>query len=111
MRARLTLLLWLLCAVPGACGAALHLLFPYDYLSLTEAERDLYVRGVLDARLAPLGDTGRLPWLSRCLVEKGVFQVRQVVEEQMIPSPESAGIPMPYLIERALVALCGAPRG
>jgi len=61
---------------------------------------------VLDARLAPLGDVSRLEALSKCLIDVGVGQVQAVVEAQVIPGPETAVIPMPYLIERALQIAC-----
>ena len=90
----------------ATCEAALHLMFPYDYLSMPHDERRLYVLAVVDTRLAPLGSSDRLEWLTRCLVEQGVTRVQHVVENEVIPSPESAVIPMPYVVERALQIVC-----
>ena len=87
---------------------ALHLMFPYDYLALGDEQRRIYVMGVVDASLAPFTETPRLEWLTRCLVTNGVGRVRAVLETRVIPGPESAVIPMPYLVERALVEVCGS---
>ncbi len=90
----------------SAAQPALHLLFPYDYLALSYDERRLYLLGVLDARLAPLAATDRLEWLNRCMTQVGITRVQDVVEKEVIPTPESAVIPMPYLVERALQVAC-----
>lgn len=90
----------------AAGQSALHLVFPYDYLALSADERRLYLLGVLDARLAPLAETDRLEWLTQCLTENGIARVRHVVETVVIPTPETAVIPMPYVVERALQVVC-----
>ena len=90
----------------SAAQPALHLLFPYDYLALSYDERRLYLLGVLDARLAPLAASDRLEWLNRCMTQVGITRVQEVVERDVIPTPETAVIPMPYLVERALQIAC-----
>ena len=98
------LCVWL--SASAAQQPALHLLFPYDYLTLSYDERRLYLLGVLDARLAPLVATDRLEWLNRCLTQVGLTRVQEVVEKDVIPTPETAVIPMPYVVERALQMVC-----
>jgi hypothetical protein len=105
--AREMLCLTFLAALPAP--AAVHLMFPYDYLSLNEDERRAYVLGVVDTRLAPLRTDDALDWRSRCLTRHGITEVQAVLEEMMIPTPGSAVIPMPYLVERAITHLCGTP--
>ena len=75
MNARLPSALLLAALIwPIGAHAALHLMFPYDYLSLTEAERRHYVLGVLDARLAPLAPLPpRRPGLLSGKVEDSFF--------------------------------------
>ena len=90
-------------------GAALHLMFPFDYLSLSEDERRYYLVGVLDTRLAPLRSAERLEWLGECVTTHGIGGIQDVLENEVIPAPHTATIPMPYLVERALTQLCGAP--
>lgn len=90
----------------AASETALHLMFPYDYLSMSDDERRLYVLGVVDTHLAPLEQSARLDWLTRCLTQEGITRVQHVLETELIPSPETAVIPMPYVVERALQMVC-----
>ena len=96
----------LLCLATSTSLAALHLMFPYDYLSLSQEERRLYLVGVVDARLAPLSANGRLDWLSDCVSKEGMFRLQQVIEENVIATPEIAVIPMPYVVERGIAIIC-----
>lgn len=102
----LLLVLGVVVGINGQAQDSLHLMFPYDYLSMPPEQRRLYTLGVIDARLSALVGNSRLAGISRCLTRIGVGGVQRVVETEIVPTLGAGGTPMPYVVDSAIARAC-----
>lgn len=95
--------------VLAADGKPLKQMMPYDFVGLTEKEKEIYVKGVLDGQAFMLyGANHRdLDEFVNCVEREGAKKITQFSETTITLHPEEVKSPMPWAISRAMGIVCG----
>ena len=86
----------------------LEVLTWYDFAGLTDAEKDTYVTGVLEAQSFMLYGASHpdLEMFVTCVETEGVTKIRQAAETIISIYPEEMKWPIPWAVSKALGTVC-----